>query len=85
MYIIAVMPETVEFIAKFLNDGVVPEIVAEKTFFIFDEDQPNEILNSVECDKRFGKPPAKPTLMVWTAEQKSIEDYVPYDKPSTEG
>jgi hypothetical protein len=75
MYIIAVMPETVEFISKFLNNGVVPEIQVEKTFFVFDEGQPNEILTSVECDQRFGNPPSKPTLMVW----KAVSDHVPSD------
>jgi hypothetical protein len=59
MYAIKVAPDTVKFIAEHFNDGVIPQVEKETTFFVFGEDQPNEIVSEDECKKRFGAEPVR--------------------------
>lgn len=45
MYAMQITSGTAEFIGKYFNDGVVPKIEEEKTFFLFGDDaKPNEIV-----------------------------------------
>lgn len=49
MYAIQITKDTVDFIAKFFNDGVVPKLEAGNTYFIFgDDSRPNEIITEQE-------------------------------------
>jgi hypothetical protein len=44
MYAMQITEDTAEFIGRYFNDGVVPQVGAIKTFFIFGDDTSSEIM-----------------------------------------
>jgi hypothetical protein len=64
MYAIHIKAGNADFIAKYLNNGVVPEQTSVNSFFVFGDDKPGEILTAVECAKRFGPRPSTNTVVM---------------------
>jgi hypothetical protein len=64
MYAIEVTPNTREFIAKYLNDGVIPDQWIVSTFFVFGDDKPGKLMTARECAKGFGPKPKKDIVVL---------------------